>query len=81
MQRQKSRSLFDCKAGASVRIDSIDDQERNFLKFARSRRIVPGKKIKILAREEVADAMELRIDGKEPFSIGFEAARKILVSS
>ncbi|MEC9122747.1 MAG: metal-dependent transcriptional regulator [Verrucomicrobiota bacterium] len=80
IQKHKSRSLLDCKEGATVTIDSIDDQEKNFLKFARVRRIVPGNRIKILSREEVANAMELKIDRKTSFSIGFEAARKILVS-
>ena len=80
IQRHKSRSLLDCKEGMTVTIDSIDDQEKNFLKFARVRRIVPGNRIKILSREEVANAMELKIDRKTSFSIGFEVARKILVS-
>ena len=80
IQRHKSRSLLDCKEGMTVTIDSIDDQEKNFLKFARVRRIVPGNRIKILSREEVANAMELKIDRKTSFSIGFETARKILVS-
>jgi len=80
IQRHKSLSLLDCKEGTTVTIDSIDDQEKNFLKFARVRRIVPGNRIKILSREEVANAMELKIDRKTSFSIGFEAARKILVS-
>ena len=80
IQRHRSRSLLDCKEGTTVTIDSIDDQEKNFLKFARVRRIVPGNRIKILSREEVANAMELKIDRKTSFSIGFEAARKILVS-
>tara|TARA_B100000902_G_scaffold14217_1_gene17240 strand:- start:104 stop:763 length:660 start_codon:yes stop_codon:yes gene_type:complete len=80
IQRHKSRSLLDCKEGMTVTIDSIDDQEKNFLKFARVRRIVPGNRIKILSREEVANAMELKVDRKTSFSIGFEVARKILVS-
>ena len=80
IQRHRSRSLLDCKEGTTVTIDSIDDQEKNFLKFARVRRIVPGNRIKILSREEVANAMELKIDSKTSFSIGFETARKILVS-
>jgi DtxR family Mn-dependent transcriptional regulator len=80
IQKHISRSLLDCKEGMSVTIDSIDDQEKNFLKFARSRHVVPGNRIRILSHEEVANAMELRIDGKPSFSIGFEAARKILVS-
>ena len=80
IQKHICLSLLDCKEGMSVTIDSIDDQEKNFLKFARSRHVVPGNRIRILSREEVANAMELRIDGKPSFSIGFEVARKILVS-
>jgi len=81
IQRHKNRSLLDCKEGMSVTIDSIDDQEKNFLKFARSKHLVPGSNIKILSREEVANAMELKIGKRNPFSIGFQAAQKILVSA
>ena len=81
IQRHKNRSLLDCKEGMTVIIDSIDDQEKNFLKFARSKHLVPGSKITILSREEVANAMELRIGKRNPFSIGFQAALKILVST
>jgi DtxR family transcriptional regulator, Mn-dependent transcriptional regulator len=81
IQRHKNRSLLDCKEGMTVIIDSIDDQEKNFLKFARSKNLVPGSHLKILSREEVANAMELRIGKRNPFSIGFQAALKILVST
>jgi len=81
IQRHKNRSLLDCKEGMTVTIDSIDDQEKNFLKFARSKHLVPGSKITILSREEVANAMELKIGKRNPFSIGFQAAQKILVSA
>ena len=81
IQRHKNRSLIECKEGMTVTIDSIDDQEKNFLKFARSKHLVPGSKITILSREEVANAMELKIGRRNPFSIGFQAAQKILVSA
>ncbi len=81
IQRHKNRSLLECKEGMTVTIDSIDDQEKNFLKFARSKHLVPGSKITILSREEVANAMELKIGRRNSFSIGFQAAQKILVSA
>jgi len=81
IQRHKNSSLLDCREGTVVTIDSIDDQEKNFLKFARSKHLVPGSKITILSREEVANAMELKIGKRNPFSIGFQAAQKILVSA
>ena len=81
IQIHKNRSLLDCKEGMTVTIESIDDQEKNFLKFARAKHLVPGSKIKILSREEVANAMELKVGKRNPFSIGFQAAAKILVSA
>ena len=81
IQRHKNRSLLDCREGMVVTIESIDDQEKNFLKFARTKHLVPGSNIKILSREEVANAMELKIGKRNPFSIGFQAAQKILVSA
>lgn len=81
IQRHKNRSLLDCREGMVVTIESIDDQEKNFLRFARTKHLVPGSKITILAREEVANAMELKIGRRNAFSIGFQAAQKILVSA
>lgn len=81
IQRHKNRSLLDCREGMVVTIESIDDQEKNFLRFARTKHLVPGSKITILVREEVANAMELKIGRRNAFSIGFQAAQKILVSA
>ena len=81
IQRHKNRSLLDCREGMVVTIESIDDQEKNFLRFARTKHLVPGSKITILTREEVANAMELKIGRRNAFSIGFQAAQKILVSA
>ena len=81
IQRHKNRSLLDCREGMVVTIESIDDQEKNFLRFARTKHLVPGSKITILTREEVANAIELKIGRRNAFSIGFQAAQKILVSA
>ena len=62
----------------TVTIESIDDQEKNFLKFARAKHLVPGSKIKILSREEVANAMELKSGKEILFQSGFKPPRKSL---
>lgn len=80
IQRHRNQTILDCEAGDDVVIVSINDQEKNFLKYARSRHLVPGGRLKVISRIEVANAMELQVAGQAPFSIGFEAARKILVT-
>ncbi len=80
IQRHRNQTILDCEAGDDVVIVSINDQEKNFLKYARSRHLVPGGRLKVISRIEVANAMELQVAGQAAFSIGFEAARKILVT-
>lgn len=62
-----------------VKIDSILDQESDFLKFARDKKLLPGKEVVIMSSEKVADAITLRVGRNSPFSLGFRSAEKILV--
>lgn len=79
IQRPSSRTLQSCKLGMKVKIDSILDQESDFLKFARDKKLLPGKEVVIMSSEKVADAITLRVGRNSPFSLGFRSAEKILV--
>jgi len=78
--RANSKTLFLCKAGMKVRIDSIIDQESDFLRFARSKKLIPGNEVTILSHEKEADAIILQIGSDNPFSLGSRSSEKILVS-
>jgi hypothetical protein len=63
-----------------LRIDSILDQRVDFLKFAKKKGLMPGNMVTVHTREEIADSVELQIEKKSRFSLGFLSAGKILVS-
>ena len=79
INRPSSQALINCKAGMKVRIDSIVDQESNFLKFAREKRLLPGQEVRILHHEKQADAITLQVGKGSPFSMGSRSSEKILV--
>ncbi len=74
-----SKPLSEFNENSRVRIESIIDQNKEFLRFARARKLLPGKEITILKLEEQADAMSLKVGRNEPFSMGLRSAEKILV--
>ncbi len=79
IQRPSSQTLQNCDTGVTVRVESILDQESDFLKFAREKELLPGKAVSVIRSEKLADVITLKIEGNEPFSMGFRSAEKILV--
>jgi len=80
MPKASSRTLLDCVDGDQVRIESIQDQGKEFLQFARKHKLVPGRKIEIIRHDRIADSMELKIQEKTaPISIGSKTAEKIVI--
>ena len=63
-----------------MKIESILDQGSDFLKFAQKKGLMPGKLVEVIQRDEMADSVELQLEKKSKFSLGFKSAEKILVS-
>ena len=81
MPSASSRTLLDCEAGDDVRIESIQDQGKEFLQFARKKKLTPGKKIEVVQNDRIADSMELKIQGEALLTLGSKTAEKIIVRS
>tara|TARA_B100000963_G_scaffold361008_1_gene394340 strand:+ start:3946 stop:4605 length:660 start_codon:yes stop_codon:yes gene_type:complete len=81
IRRSSTQSLLSCKAGSKVTIESITDQESDFLKFARKRQLFPGQVLSVLSHEKLADAITLQVGGAAPFSLGSRSSEKILVQA
>lgn len=81
IRRSSTQSLFSCKAGSKVTIESITDQESDFLKFARKKQLFPGQVVSVLSHEKLADAITLRVGGAAPFSLGSRSSEKIIVQA
>lgn len=74
------KTLLDCSLQKKLKIDSILDQSVDFLKFSKKKGLMPGNMVTVHRREKIADSVELQIEKKSRFSLGFLSAGKILVS-
>ena len=81
IRRSSTQSLLSCKAGSKVTIESITDQESDFLKFARKKQLFPGQVVSVLSHEKLADAITLQVGGAAPFSLGSRSSEKIVVQA
>ncbi len=72
-------SLLDCSLGEPLRVVRVGDQSRDFLQLLERRGLKPGSGLTAQSRDEVADAVELRLDSGETLTLGFRAASKIYV--
>jgi len=78
IQKLASKPLSEFKKGAGVRIESIVDQDKEFLHFARKSSLVPGQIFKITAKEDCADAITLKTPKGKILNLGYRSAEKIL---
>lgn len=76
-------SLLLCGLESPVRVARVGDQSRDFLQLVERRGLKPGSVLRVLARDEAADSVELRLDAGEAagktMTLGFRAASKIFV--
>lgn len=72
-------SLLTCDLHADLRVARVGDQSREFLQLVERRGLKPGSGLQVLARDEAADTLELRLATGEDLNLGFRAGSKILV--
>ena len=78
IQQLASKPLSQFKKGVGVRIESIVDQDKEFLHFARKSALVPGQIFKITGKEDCADAITLKTPKGKILNLGYRSAEKIL---
>ena len=78
IQQLSSKSLSDFEKDAEIRIESIIDQDKEFLKFARKTKLVPGQRFKIIGKEDCADSITLKNSRGKEVNLGFRSAEKVL---
>lgn len=78
IQRIASKPLSDFAVKEEVRIESIIDQDKKFLKFARKAKLVPGQVFMIVGKEDCADAITLKTPKGQSVNLGFRSAEKVL---
>lgn len=73
------KRLVDCRAGDRVCITCVVDQHQVFLRFIDQHGLRPGTNLTVEEMDEAGDAMRIRTLGKSSLTMGFAAARKLLV--
>ena len=71
--------LLGCPLGAPLRIARVTDQTTEFLRFLEREGLMPGTRIEVAARDEAADTVVVRQQGRSECNLGFRAASKVLV--
>lgn len=74
-----STSLLGCQLETMVEIARVTDQSADFLRLLERRGLTIGSRLRVLAREDAADAVELEREGGGALTLGVRAASKILV--
>jgi DtxR family Mn-dependent transcriptional regulator len=70
-------TLADCEPGRSYRVARITDQAPAFLQFVDRCGLMPGVVVTVEGRDEMADAVRIKLRGRDPMTLGNSAARKI----
>ncbi|HEX2164382.1 MAG TPA: metal-dependent transcriptional regulator [Thermoanaerobaculia bacterium] len=73
-------NLLDCPPGTAARVARVADQSPEFLQLVERRGLMPGSALTVVARDEAADTLELRLAGGGRLALGLRAASKILVA-
>lgn len=74
-------SLVGCPMGATVKLARVTDQRADFLHMLERHGLVPGRRLVVAVRDELADTVEVRPDGGRPLRLGFRAASRVLVET
>ena len=76
-----SETLSDLALGRRARVARVADQEADFLRLVERLGLRPGARVKIVARDDAADTIEVELDRGAVARLGLRAAGKIYVES
>jgi DtxR family transcriptional regulator, Mn-dependent transcriptional regulator len=79
VDREELRCLADLLPGDTAQVARVSDQEAGFLRLLKHHELQPGRAVRMLERDQAADAVTLQTDGQAPFTVGMKAAAKIWV--
>lgn len=74
-------ALSEMALGRRVVVGRIVDQAEPFLQFIDQQELRPGRRVEVIARDENAGMLRVRLDNRREVSLGTSAAAKIEVES
>jgi len=79
-QETQATSLLNCDVGEPLQVVRVLDQNAEFLRLLERDGLTPGRQIEVIARQEAADRVHLKVDD-DVVSLGTRAASKIFVQT
>ena len=81
VSRMRYETLVTCQLETPVTVQRVSDQDPEFLRFLERHELRPGQVVEVQERDDAADSVRLRAEGRPPFTIGARAASKVLVQT
>lgn len=72
-------SLLACPTGAPLEIARVTDQRAEFLQMLERHSLMPGRRARVVARDDLTETVRVEPEGGEPLQLGFVAASRVLV--
>jgi DtxR family Mn-dependent transcriptional regulator len=74
-------TLLSCPLATPLALTRVTDQRTDFLRLLERHGLMPGCKLEVHSRDELADTVELRTEDGKPLRLGFRAASRVLVEA
>jgi len=74
-------SLRTCPTRERLRVARVTDQRAEFLQLLERHRLKPGRSVRVLARDELTETVEVQPEEGPSLQMGFRAADRVLVES
>jgi DtxR family Mn-dependent transcriptional regulator len=78
-ERSDLASLVECPLDARQALVRVTDQRAEFLRLLERHALLPGCRLAVVSRDELADTVEIAPERGEHLQLGFRAASRILV--
>jgi len=78
-ERSDLASLVECPLDARQALVRVTDQRAEFLRLLERHALLPGCRLSVVSRDELADTVEIAPERGEHLQLGFRAASRILV--
>lgn len=79
LQERNLQNLVNCEPGKETVVARVLDQGANFLQFAEKNGLMPGKPVKVITHDDIANAIEVETALGTTLTLGKQAAVKIEV--
>jgi DtxR family Mn-dependent transcriptional regulator len=70
-------SLLTCEVGQPLTVARVTDQRSEFLQLLERHGVMPGRRVRVDSRDDLAETVLVHTEGGAPLQLGFRAASRI----